>query len=169
MKRCLSLWCSLFIACVMLAACGVSEAEHAQWLAERKAEQAGHRFEYLADRKLLWVRGPNGKEESIDLSEPTRLYLYRLLGKDAEDGRDAYLWMVSANGREAHVPYFATEPQRFLSTIAPVMPGIDPARAQARFDAFERGEFEFCTIWMSPGSQEIQAASGYRVCPPIDD
>jgi hypothetical protein len=148
-----------------------------QWYSSRQAEQfvkakrselSGYRLEYFENEKLLFVHSPDGSRDRVELTGLNRVSLERIYGRDNTTNEDSYFWRIRpAERRALTIMYFSVDPLTLISILKKAIPDLDIETSLKRIAEFERNEYNFCSIWMSPGEIELVPERGYSVCVPL--
>jgi hypothetical protein len=149
------------MASVILAGCGKSSRE--RFLAERRAEVAGYRLQYVSEDKSLVLHQPNGETDHVDVPDLARVMVYMQRARDSVDNKDHWYWWFETQHRMT-VPFFAAAPSEVISILAKELPGFDEAEALGKAHRFEMGEANFCLIWLSDAYVKQYGATRESQC-----
>lgn len=133
----------------MMLARGWRNHERQKFLAERRADVAAFRVEYLEHDGLLFVHRPEGEKDGVDLATVQRVLLYRIRANDSNDGKAKYWWEFEGPIRTVSSPFFLGDPSAVTAVLRTHLPGFDEAAALEMASTFGDDQNSFCQVWAS--------------------
>lgn len=138
-----------------------------QFVRAKRAEFSGYRLEYFPNEKILFIHAPDGSRDGVELTGLSRVSLEKMNAYDNTTNQDVYFWRIRpADRRALTIRYFSVDQLVLLNILKKAIPDLDIEKSLKRTTQFERNQFNFCSIWMSPGETEIRPERGYTVCAP---